>query len=248
MSKNCTGCKITKNLTEFNKNKSSADGLSYKCKACKAEIDAKYRETHKESIRAKDKIYCAINSEKKKERAKIWYSENKERSKESKRIWNGKNAEYIRAHKRKYNDANRDWLNKYMNEYQKNRYQTNIAYRLRQLCNSRIRACLRKKTKSTIEYIGCTTEFLKAWIESQFYDDMSWDNMRTWHIDHVKPCASFNFDEESDIYECFHWSNLRPLYAKENIAKRDKLDNDLIEKQKVLAQNFLNSYDVPSET
>lgn len=71
-------------------------------------------------------------------------------------------------------------------------------------------------------YVGCTAEFLRQHIEAQFADGMSWDNYGEWHIDHIRPCASYDLSNENARRECFNWKNLRPLWASENIQKGAK--------------------------
>lgn len=68
-------------------------------------------------------------------------------------------------------------------------------------------------------YVGCTAEFLRQHIESQFAEGMSWDNYGEWHVDHIRPCASYDLSNEDARRECFNWKNLRPLWASENIKK-----------------------------
>jgi hypothetical protein len=60
---------------------------------------------------------------------------------------------------------------------------------------------------------------LMAHLESQFLPGMSWANRRLWHIDHQRPCASFNLTNPAQQHACFHFSNLRPLWAADNLAK-----------------------------
>jgi hypothetical protein len=61
-------------------------------------------------------------------------------------------------------------------------------------------------------------------LQLQFRDGMSWNNYgRVWHVDHIKPCASFNLLDESEQLKCFHYSNLQPLFAHENLVKGDSL-------------------------
>ncbi len=53
---------------------------------------------------------------------------------------------------------------------------------------------------------------------------MTWDNYGEWHIDHIKPCALFDFTKEEQQRECFHYTNLQPLWAKDNMRKSDKYE------------------------
>lgn len=80
------------------------------------------------------------------------------------------------------------------------------------------------KTMHTIDLIGCSWNYLKNWLEWQFDSHMDWNNMGSyWHIDHVTPCSSFNLYGESEQLTCFNWRNMRPLEAKRNISKSNKI-------------------------
>ena len=70
-----------------------------------------------------------------------------------------------------------------------------------------------------------SVEDLIQHLEEQFDSGMSWDNMDKWHIDHILPVASFNFDspDDEDFKECWALSNLQPLWAEENLAKGTKI-------------------------
>ncbi|GAI33061.1 unnamed protein product, partial [marine sediment metagenome] len=59
----------------------------------------------------------------------------------------------------------------------------------------------------------------KKHLEKRFVKGMSWKNYGKWHIDHIKPCATFNLSEKKEQRKCFHYSNLQPLWAKENLSK-----------------------------
>lgn len=72
--------------------------------------------------------------------------------------------------------------------------------------------------------MGCSTETLKLHLEKQFKPGMTWGNhgVKGWHIDHIKPCASFDLTKPDDQLKCFHYTNLQPLWWHENLSKGDK--------------------------
>ena len=78
-----------------------------------------------------------------------------------------------------------------------------------------------KKTAHTLELLGCSIDYLKQHIESQFEDGMCWKSVMNGeiHIDHIVPCIAFDLSQPSQQRECFHWSNLQPLWAKDNFKK-----------------------------
>lgn len=108
---------------------------------------------------------------------------------------------------------------------------TDIQLRWRSLLTGRVYMALRKhgarKVFSTEELIGCSREELRLWIESQFQPGMNWQNhgragKGKWHIDHIRPCVSFDLTNPDQQRECFHWSNLRPLWSIQNCRKNDR--------------------------
>jgi hypothetical protein len=76
-----------------------------------------------------------------------------------------------------------------------------------------------RKNNRTIDLLGCSVSFLKGYLEEKFKDGMTWENHGEWHIDHIKPCASFNLLDQEDQKKCFHYTNLQPLWAFENLSK-----------------------------
>jgi len=79
------------------------------------------------------------------------------------------------------------------------------------------------KADTTKALLGCTYEEARAHIEAQFTEGMSWDKMGVHgiHIDHIRPCASFDLSDPEQQRECFHYTNLQPLWAEDNIRKSD---------------------------
>ena len=117
--------------------------------------------------------------------------------------------------------------------------------------NRRIRTALQAhclgKVQQTVEYIDCSIDYLKKWFESQFTDKIGWHNINEWHIDHVKPCSSFDLPDTAQQHECFNWKNLRPCLVSENLMKRDKIDEDLIKAHSHLASEFEKVNPLPSQ-
>jgi predicted transcriptional regulator len=91
----------------------------------------------------------------------------------------------------------------------------------------RLKDFIKSGTKTHVHLFGCSSHLLRIHIESQFKQGMSWSNYGDWHIDHIRPCASFLFEERSDALLCFNWRNLRPMWAKDNHRKGSKWKGQL---------------------
>ena len=83
-----------------------------------------------------------------------------------------------------------------------------------------------EKAYSSIELLGCTINHCRIHLERQFSEEMSWDNHGEWHIDHRKPCAVFDLTDSDEQKKCFHYTNLQPMWADENIAKKDNFNDE----------------------
>ena len=77
---------------------------------------------------------------------------------------------------------------------------------------------------STKRLLGCSLEELIVFIEKKFKKDMSWDNYGKWHVDHIKPIAKFDLTDKEQQKKCFHYTNLQPLWAIENLKKGSRLN------------------------
>lgn len=106
----------------------------------------------------------------------------------------------------------------------------NPQFRIARNHRARIHYLVRKglmtKTKASLEYLGCSREQLKQHLESQFKPGMSWENYgKVWHVDHKKPLGGKMFDltNPKDCEVAFHWSNLQPLFAEENLRKSNRV-------------------------
>lgn len=110
------------------------------------------------------------------------------------------------------------------------RYRSDPAFYALACCRRRISNLIKRSGMSTPfhtdELIGCTKEILMHHIESQFKLGMSWENKGQWEIDHIRPCASFDLTDPAQQKRCFHYSNLQPLWAKDNHIKHDHWDGE----------------------
>lgn len=113
----------------------------------------------------------------------------------------------------------------YMRKWANNKYATDINYRIKSSIQARIRRAIKNnyKSASTVGLVGCSIEYLKYYLEFQFKDGMSLDNYGDWHIDHIIPCASFDLSDPEQQKVCFHYSNLQPLWMKDNVSKGAKI-------------------------
>ena len=110
--------------------------------------------------------------------------------------------------------------------YEQRRRQTDHAFKLVRNLRFRLRHALEGTCKSarTLELLGCTVEELRAHLEAQFKPGMTWENQgrNGWHVDHIRPCASFDLTDPEQQRACFHYTNLQPLWAEENMSKGAK--------------------------
>lgn len=147
--------------------------------------------------------------------------------KEGRAIWSKTNIEKDRAYKKKYRDSHKiEGL-----AYSKGRRGSDPQFKLIGNLRHRIWLALRGDIKSqrTIELLGCSIDQFKIYLESIWLPNMTWENygvwkkgsQMTWHIDHIRPCSSFDLTDSKQQKVCFHYSNMQPLWAIDNIVKSD---------------------------
>ena len=126
-----------------------------------------------------------------------------------------------------YRKKNRKQIQKTMTKYETKRKLIDPEFKLIKTLRSRLNGAIKcqnaQKLNTTMELTGCTISFLKGYLEAKFTDGMTWDCHGDWHIDHIKPCSSFNFKNTTEQQQCFHYTNLQPLWAIDNLCKGDKI-------------------------
>lgn len=142
---------------------------------------------------------------------KAWRAENPQESR--RRV-----MEYQRKNKEKYNAKRLDTHAK----KRRTDMQFNMLLRLRRRLNGALHAQGAVGVARTKELLGCTGEELKDYLAGLFLPGMSWDNYGEWEIDHIKPCKLFNLLDDAQQRECFHFTNLQPLWMSDNRSKGAK--------------------------
>ena len=200
----CSKCHIKYNLDNY-RMKSNHQLFQAQCNDCKRIRTQNYRKNNREKVKANGRKYI---------------KETRHKPKFKERIKAEKHKHYLKYKK--------EILQKKL-IYDNKRRKTDIHFRLRGVLSSRLRKAMKnngtKKSKKTIELIGCSIIFLKSYLESKFKYGMNWENygIYGWHIDHIIPCSSFNLAIEKEQKRCFHYTNLQPLWAKDNLSKSNKL-------------------------
>jgi len=225
---------------EFNKGKAKLRKKIW-CEANKEKYKAyqkSYREIHKEEIKAYQKIYSIVSKDKLKDYREAYGEANKDKLKAYHKVYREANKEkilaYYKANKEKINASRKLWykaksekINAYMRAYNKRRYKSNPKFRLGANISLSMRLSLKgqKNGRHWEILVGFTLDELKKHLEKQFTYGMAWNNYGEWHIDHKIPIVVFNFTkpEHTDFKKCWALKNLQPMWARENISKKDKL-------------------------
>jgi hypothetical protein len=154
-----------------------------------------------------------------------WYEANKDRHAAGvKRNYELNREKYLAQNKAR-RAANREEYRAKCRAYIKKRYETEPDFRLKEFLRSRMHAALKakrvNKTERSIELLGCTIDEFRKHIESQWLPGMTWENhtYKGWHIDHIKPVNTFDFTDLEQQKQCFHYTNLRPLWWRENNSR-----------------------------
>jgi len=184
-------------------------------------------EKEKACIRAR--AWAKAHPERAKANGKAWRKAHPERCNEWHRNWRLANPEKANATQSAWYEANKDRINRRKVVYYIERYRSNPIFRMRHCLRQRLRKALKSSGCVTdakvMELVGCSVSELRKHLESLWQSGMSWSNYGTkgWHVDHKLPCASFDLSDPEQQRACFHWTNLQPLWAKDNLKKSKKL-------------------------
>lgn len=139
--------------------------------------------------------------------------------------WRANNKEKHHINQRNWISSNLERHSINQSQYQKRRKSTDIEYRLRYLVKARLGRIKYSKSIKTIEWLGCSMSELKLHLESKLTQGMNWENygLYGWHIDHVIPLSSFDLTDDIQLKVACNYTNLQPLWAKDNLVKSNKI-------------------------
>jgi hypothetical protein len=223
-----------------------AEGYFREYEARRREIDPSWR-ANKARV-ARESYHRHKNSDAAKEKRKAWYEKNKdsdwyqESTKRAKARFSasGKKAESDKRYalsesgKRSHEKARNEWRKRF--EAEKGmpvstwRLKNDPQFKLHSRLNTRISDALKRqgiaKAAKTEDLIDAPIADFKSYLAANWEEGMSWENYGKggWHVDHIRPCASFDLTDEAQQRVCFNWRNLRPMWGAENIGKSDNYD------------------------
>lgn len=235
----CSKCKVEQSVEEFCVDRKRKDGRYPYCKACRRSA----YQANKSVILEDRKAYYQANQEKVKQTVSVYRKNNKAAISLKAKEYSKRNVERQRAYYKEYRARNLERVREreriYARENKEARYKKSLPYqkdwsrkrrksdplfaikdRVRVKINQSLRSIKKRKSQGTQKYLGCTWSELAIHIERQFAINMNWQNRDQWHIDHILPVASAKTIEE--LIPLLHFTNLRPLWAKDNLEKSDK--------------------------
>jgi|LakMenEpi03Aug12_release.lakeMendotaPanAssembly.Ray.scaffolds.fasta_scaffold405284_2 hypothetical protein len=211
LEKECKKCCTVKSVEEFRIHITTKDGYTSICKSCNNKESKEFLEKRK-----REKLYV-IPSEIKK------CGHCKERKSKTEFFSSCRTKDGLRGTCNECEKKKRNQYKDKSNERNLQRYKNDPIVRLKHLLRSRLAKYVKRKSVPMNNIIGCDWNELKNYIENKFVDGMTWENWGQygWHVDHIIPLDSAT--TENDLYKLSHYTNLQPLWAKDNRLKSNKI-------------------------
>jgi hypothetical protein len=179
-----------------------------------------------EHTRSQSRKYYAKHADKRRAASRIYYHQFKATCQARSKQWKVNNPTKALQQKRDWVAANREKIR----EHQRVKYSMDMQYCIKRRLSSRLQKLVKQrhatKCDRAVVLLGIRVgDFLK-YLESLFKPGMGWHNRSLWHIDHRTPCESFDLTIPEQQRRCFHYTNLQPLWAADNMRKGSKLINE----------------------
>ena len=179
---------------------------------------AQYYDAHKEKKSAYSALRYQEHKQKYKQRIRAYYEKNREAYSLDRKL---NPEEYSREGKER-RAKNRERINAVSRANRRRRREKDKAYAVSVNLRRRLSKYVRRGRGTSIRRLrlcGCAVTELRQHLEKQFQPGMTWENYGQWHVDHIRPCASYDLTQEAQVLECFRFTNLQPLWAADNIRK-----------------------------
>ena len=190
-------------------------------KARRAELHA----ANPEKQKAADAAYRAANPEKRKATKDKWRAANPDKVREQNCKWRAANPDKDKSYSLKWRKSNPEKSKTASARWKTYKLSTDPVFVMRNRLKARVNTALKmsgfKKQSRTEKMLGCSFKQFAKHIESQFTDGMSWDNRSEWHLDHILPLSCATTIEGMERLS--HYTNIRPLWAAQNLVKSDNL-------------------------
>lgn len=207
---------------------SSRNAYLRKADEIKAKMKAKY-DADPEKYKAKSRHYGVVRKDAIAKHHKEYAAKHKDRIIAYRKAYYQKNKQAIDAKNKQYLKDNPDTKKKIMLNCRLNMSAlTRFGNRVRNLIKESFRSRGFRKSGKSASILGCDVEFFRSWIASQFLPGMSYENHGDWHIDHYIPISFAKTEEEVIILN--HYSNLRPIWGRDNLKKRNTLPEDFVDR------------------
>lgn len=160
---------------------------------------------------------------------KKWREKNKQKLKEKHKKWYEKNKDKWSVYIKQYREKNINKIREVKRNYEKTRKANDPLYKLIANFRTAIYTVLKENNMNKyghyFEILKYSPDELANHLETKFTDGMAWENYGEWHVDHIKPISSFNFNEVGDeqFLKCWSLDNLQPMWGEENIKKSNKV-------------------------
>jgi hypothetical protein len=226
----CTCCKQELDENQFYPKKNGKTNAH--CKTCSKKKSLEWARKNRDKRHITQAKYKEANREKIREKNRIYSQNNKEKISERQLKYRLREPERVKATKDKYRLANKEKCNAATRRCAKVRLAKSPKHKMIKCLRDRVYHALKNgkgvKSKTTLQLLGCTVDQCKEYLTSLFQEGMTWENYGkyTWNIDHIIPCDHFNLLDEKEQEKCFHYTNLQPLWFKENNSKNNKLPED----------------------
>lgn len=230
----CKPCRKVKKREEYeiNRERYLANAKKYRIENPEKVSEAKKQSYLKkpEYYKQMHRIYSENNADAIRERGRLYREENRAQIRARDNAYKARNREKLRKKQLEYQRENNLRINAYRSRYMRQRRSIDKLFAIKQNMRARFRFELAKRGEEQLikanQYLGCSWIFLRDYLAEKFTDGMSWENYGDWHVDHVIPLASAKSKEE--LIRLWHYSNLQPLWASDNISKGAKMPDQLV--------------------